>query len=66
MSKLRKDAFESPFYHVAVIVLLALGLVSFPAETFFRFFIADEYKAKLIGGTLLRAILSIALVFAIK
>ena len=66
MSKLRKDAFESPSYHIAVIVLLALGLVLFPAETFLRFFIEDEHKAKLIGGTLLRAILSICMVFAIK
>ena len=32
MSKLRKDAFESPFYHVAVIVLAVLGVALLTAE----------------------------------
>lgn len=66
MNALRKDAFKSPFYHVAIIVLLALGLVSLPIDMLFNLFILDAHKAKLLGGITLRVVLSVFAVIAIK
>ena len=63
---LRKDAFKSPYYHVAVIVLLALGLVSLPLDFIFSLFIEDNTIAKLLGGIVLRITLSIFAFIAIK
>ena len=65
MSKLRQDAFKSPVYHIAIIVLLAVGFVSLPTEWLFGLFIKDNLKAKLMGGTVLRALLCIGAVIAI-
>ena len=66
MSNLRKDAFKSPFYHVAIIVLLALGLVSLPVDFLFGLFIDNTTTVKLLGGIILRVILAVFAVIAIK
>ena len=65
MNKLREDAFKSPVYHIAIIVLLGMGLVSLPIERLFNLFISDTLKARLIGGATLRFILSGIAIYAI-
>ena len=65
MSKLRSDALKSPAYHIAIIVLLAVGLVSLPLDWFFSLFIKDSLKATLVGGILIRALLCVAAVIVI-
>ena len=47
MNKLRKDFITSPKYNIAVIVLLAIGLVSLPLERFFGLFINDIIRRKM-------------------
>lgn len=65
MNKLRKDFITSPKYNIALIVLLAIGLVSLPLERFFGLFINDILTAKLVGGIVIRAILSSVTIFLI-
>ena len=65
MNKLRKDAFKSPVYHITIIALLSVGLVSLPIGKLFELFVLDEYKAELLGGIFLRVALSIGALFAI-
>jgi len=66
LTRLREDAFKSPIYHIAIITLLGVGLVSLPIDYLFSIFIKDPFKARVIGGILLRMILSALAVFAIK
>ena len=66
MNKLREDAFKSPVYHIAIIVLLGIGLVFLPIEFLFKIIIQDSYRAKVLGGIFLRVILSAFAVVAIR
>lgn len=65
MSKLRSDALKSPVYHIAIIVLLAVGFVSLPLDWLFGLFIKDSLKATLVGGIFIRALLCVAAVVVI-
>lgn len=63
--RLRQDAFSSPVYHIAIIILLTIGLVSMPIDYIFGLFVSDGYTAKLLGGIILRAVLSVLAVVVI-
>lgn len=64
MNAIKKDANKSPFFHVLIISLLAIGLVSLPLEKLFALFM-DSYLAVMVGGIVLRCILSIATIIFI-
>jgi membrane protease YdiL (CAAX protease family) len=67
MSKLIRDAEKTPFSHVIIITLFAVGLISVPLEKLFFLFIESQLTARLIGGIIMRVIVAtIALIFIYK
>lgn len=67
MTPLRRDAEKSPVSHIAIVSLLAIGLVSLPVNDLFGLFIKETITANLLGGILIRLLLSaVAIFFIIK
>ncbi len=50
MSNLKKDAEKYPIYHVAVILLIALGVMCLPIDKLFSLFIKDQKISLYLGG----------------
>ena len=65
MNKLRKDAEKSPIFHVAIISLMAIGLVSLPLDKLFALFIQDGYLSLTLSSSVLRLVLSAIAIFLI-
>lgn len=65
MTALKKDAMKSPVYHIVIVTLIAVGLVSLPVGEFLGSFTTDSHKTDLIGGIVVRLLLSAAAVVAI-
>ncbi len=67
MNKLIQDAKKTPFSHIIIITLFAIGLISVPLDRLFSLFIENKLTSLLIGGTVMRVIVAIiALVFIFK
>lgn len=66
MIKLREDALTSPIYHLLIIVLMSVGLVSLPISDLFSLFIENPVYARLVGGIVIRVILFVFALFAMK
>ena len=61
-SALVADANKSPFFHIAVVALLAVGLSSLPLEKLLIKFFSDEGNAYLCAGAVVRFLLCAAAV----
>lgn len=67
MTPLRKDAEKAPVSHIAIVTLLAIGLVSLPLGDLFKVFMSDALTAALAGGIIIRAVFTaVAAVFIVK
>lgn len=65
MSKLKKDAEKYPIYHVAVILLIALGVMCLPIERLFFLFIKDGKTALYFGNAACDLTVTIAAIILI-
>ena len=61
-SALIADAKKLPFYHIVIVVLLAVGLSSLPLEKLFIKFFSDDGNAYLCAGAVVRFLLCAAAV----
>lgn len=67
MSKLIKDAKKTPFSHVLIITLFAVGFISIPLEKLLILFIDNNLTATLLGGIITRLFVAVlALIFIFK
>lgn len=60
MTPLYKDAAKGPFYHIAIIALLGVGISAIPLDKLFGLFISDEKTALCLAQTVIRYIISAA------
>lgn len=67
MNPLKKDAYKAPLWHIVIVMLFTLGLVSLPFNRITDFFIEDKSVSAMVAVSVLRIILSvIAVIFIFK
>lgn len=67
MKGIRKDAYKSPIWHILIVLLFTLGLVSLPLNKLTDLFIQDKATSSMLAISVLRLVLSgIAIIFIVK
>lgn len=65
MNPLKKDAYKAPLWHIAIVMLFTLGLVSLPLNKITDIFISDKTVSAMVAISALRIVLSFVAVYII-
>ncbi len=67
MKGIKKDAYKSPIWHIFIVLLFTLGLVSLPLNKLTDIFIQDKTTSSMLAISVLRLVLSgVAVIFIVK
>lgn len=67
MKGIKKDAYKSPVWHIFIVLLFTLGLVSLPLNKLTDIFIQDKTTSSMLAISVLRLVLSgVAVIFIVK